>query len=71
MSCYDLPDVDVFNALNHIKTTCNKEIDIMYSLEKSEDTKGIIRSRKSLENRQHNGQKKTDKHLFTKYYTEN
>ena len=47
MSCYDLPDVDVFNALNHIKTTCNKEIDIMYSLEKSEDTKGIIRSRKS------------------------
>jgi len=36
---------------------------------KIEDTKGIIRSRKSMKDRQHNGQK--DKQWSTKHYREN
>ena len=35
--------------------------------EKSEDTKAVIRSRKSNKDRQHNGQKKKDKQRSTKY----
>jgi hypothetical protein len=35
-----------------------------------EETKGVIRIRKS-KNRQHNGQKKKDKQPSTKHYTEN
>jgi peptidyl-tRNA hydrolase len=33
--------------------------------EEFEDTKGVIRIRKSKKNRQHNGQKKTDKQQYT------
>jgi hypothetical protein len=36
---------------------------------KDEDTKGVIRSRKSKKDRQHNGRK--DKQRSTKHYTEN
>jgi hypothetical protein len=43
----------------------------MFSENKFEDTKGIIRSRKWKKDRQHNDQKKNDKQLSTKYYTEN
>ena len=32
---------------------------------KFEDAKGVIRRRKSKKNRQHNGQKKKDKHRYT------
>jgi len=42
--------------------------------EKFEDTKGVIRIRKSKEDIQHNGQMKTgqrDKQRSTKHYTEN
>jgi len=35
--------------------------DIYKVQEEFEDTKGVIRTRKSKKNRQHNGQKKTDK----------
>ena len=37
--------------------------------EEIEDTKGVIRIRKSKKNRRHNGQK--DKQRSTKHYTEN
>jgi len=37
--------------------------------EEFEDTKGIIRIRKSKKDRQHNGQKKKDKQRSTKHYT--
>jgi len=37
--------------------------------DKFEDTKGVIRSHKSKENRQHNGQKKKYKQRSTKHYT--
>ena len=43
-------------------------------LEEFEDTKGVIRSRKSKTDRQYNGQKKKrqkDKQRSTKHYTEN
>ena len=36
-----------------------------------ENTKGIIRSRKSMKDRKHHGQKKKDKQRSTKHYTEN
>jgi hypothetical protein len=35
-----------------------------------EDSKGVIRSRKSKKDRQHNGQKKKDKQRSTKHYAE-
>jgi hypothetical protein len=38
----------------------------IHSQEKFEDTKGVIRSRKSKTDRQHNGQKKKDKQRSTK-----
>jgi hypothetical protein len=37
--------------------------------EEFEDTKGVIRIRKSKTDRQHNGQKKRDKQRSTKHYT--
>ena len=43
-------------------------------MRKGEDTKGVIRSRKSKKDRQYNGQKKRrqkDKQYSTKHYTEN
>jgi len=53
----------------------------MWMKEEFEDTKGVIRSRKSKKDRQHNSQKKKDrqhnsqkikdKQRFTKHYTEN
>jgi hypothetical protein len=36
-----------------------------------ENTKGIVRSGKSMKDRQHHGQKKKDKQRSTKHYTEN
>jgi tRNA A-37 threonylcarbamoyl transferase component Bud32 len=39
--------------------------------EKFEDTKMVIRSRKSKKNRQYNVQKKIDKQRSTKHYTGN
>jgi hypothetical protein len=39
--------------------------------EKIEDTKRVIRSCKSKKDRQYTGQKKKDKQLSTKHYTEN
>ena len=36
-----------------------------------ENTKGIIRGRKSMKDRQHHGQTKKDKQRSTKHYTEN
>ena len=39
--------------------------------EEFEDTKGVIRIRKSKKDRQHNGEKKDDKQRCTKHYTEN
>ena len=36
--------------------------------EEFEDTKGVIRIRKSKKNRQHNGEKKQDKQRSTQYY---
>ena len=37
--------------------------------EEFEDTKELIRIRKSKKDRQHNGQKKNDKQRYTKYST--
>ena len=46
--------------------------DIQFNGQKLEDIKGVIRSRKSKQDRQHNGQKKKDKGQWsTKHYTEN
>jgi hypothetical protein len=39
--------------------------------EKHEDSKEIVRSRKSKKGRQHTGQKKKDKQWSTKHYIEN
>jgi len=39
------------------------------SIEEFEDTKGVVRIRKSKKDRQHNGKKKKDKQRSTKYYT--
>jgi hypothetical protein len=39
----------------------NKWINEIYMYENFEDTKGVIRIRKSKKNRQHNSQKKKDK----------
>ena len=39
--------------------------------EEFEDTKGVIRIRKSKKDRQHNDQKKKDKQRSTKHYTQN
>jgi len=39
-------------------------------LEELEDTKSVIRLRKSKKDRQHNGLKKKDKQRSTKHYTE-
>jgi hypothetical protein len=47
----------------------NKTNNILW--EKFEDTKGVIRIRKSKNDRQHNDQKKKDKQWSTKHYTEN
>jgi hypothetical protein len=38
--------------------------------EEFEDTKRVIRIRKSITDKQHNGQRKKDKQLSTKHYTE-
>jgi len=40
-------------------------------LEMFEDTKGVIKSRKSKKERQHNVQRKKDKQRYIKRYTEN
>ena len=40
---------------------------IMFPEEEFEDTKGIIRIRKSKKDRQHDGQKKKDTQLFRKH----
>jgi len=42
----------------------------MWMKEEFEDTKGVIRSRKSKKDRQHNSQKKKHKQRSTKHYTE-
>ena len=39
--------------------------------EEFEDTKGVMRIRKSKKDRQHNCQQKEDKQRSTKHYTEN
>jgi hypothetical protein len=39
--------------------------------EEFEDTKGVIRIRKSKKDKQHNDQKKKDKQRSTKHYTKN
>ena len=45
---------------------------LLHSLEDEfEDTKWVIRIRKSKKGRQYNGQMKKDKQRSTKYYTEN
>jgi len=47
----------------------NRPIMAMYILEEEvEDTKGVIKIRKSKKDRQHNGQKKKDKQRSTKHY---
>ena len=60
-------------ALHDLLLLCNRSLDynkICLSKEEFEDTKGIIRIRKS-KNRQHNGQRKKDKQLSIKRCTEN
>jgi hypothetical protein len=42
-----------------------------YFEDEFEDTKEVIRNRKWKTDRQHNGQKKKDKHRSTKHYAEN
>jgi hypothetical protein len=49
-------DLFAFLYFDHCRSTDNTNVQ-----EEFEDTKGVIRIRKSKENRQHNGQKKTDK----------
>ena len=46
------------NVFDHLLTSTKEEF---------EDTEGVIRIRKSKENRQHNGQKKKDKQRSTKH----
>ena len=49
-------------------TSCKYVFIYFYFLQKEfEDTKGVIRIRKSKTNRHHNGQKKKDKPRFTKH----
>jgi hypothetical protein len=43
------------------------QLDILVLTEEFEDTKGVIRSRKLKNNRQHNNQKKNDKQRSTKH----
>jgi len=44
-----------------LNATCNNISVISWRLDEFEDTKGLIRIRKSKKDRQHNGQKKKDK----------
>ena len=53
--------------LFNMPITCNKRFYIFFMQEEFEDTKGVIRTHKSKNDRQHNDQKKKDTQRFTKY----
>ena len=60
--------VFVSSYLRNIHKTPKPE-EIHQNPEEFEDTKGVIKIRKSKKYRQHNGQKKKDKQRSTKHYT--
>jgi hypothetical protein len=65
------PDLYLINHVSAVALTTGCINTVIIIQEVFEDTKGVIRIRKSEKDRQHNGKKKKVKQRSTKHYTEN